>query len=169
VPNAQLGSAVPGSCDSKLRHPPDLGPACSGSRIACRAVQCLSSPENRLVWGSPVMLVTLAALNAIFTWATVLDARRASALMRAHGARVRQVSRGWRWPRSSPRCWELLLAFRWASACSRWRPGGNGGGTPDVLWLVAAAFGTLTVLGGLTSVPACIDSRRSIVEVLQSE
>jgi putative ABC transport system permease protein len=38
------------------------------------------------------MLVTLAALNAIFTtWATVLDARRASALMRAHGARVRQV------------------------------------------------------------------------------
>jgi hypothetical protein len=46
------------------------------------------------VWGSPVMLVNLAALNAIFTWATVLDARRASALMRAHGARVRQVSSG---------------------------------------------------------------------------
>jgi len=42
-----------------------------------------------------VMLVTLAGLNAIFTiWATVLDAKRASALMRALGARVHQVSAG---------------------------------------------------------------------------
>jgi len=40
-----------------------------------------------------VMLVTLAVLNAIFTtWATVIDAKHASALMRALGARVRQVS-----------------------------------------------------------------------------
>ena len=36
-----------------------------------------------------IMLVVLAALNAIFTtWATVIDARRASALMRALGARI---------------------------------------------------------------------------------
>ena len=42
-----------------------------------------------------VMLVTLAVLNALFTtWATVLDARRSSALMRALGARARQVSSG---------------------------------------------------------------------------
>ena len=42
-----------------------------------------------------VMLVALALLNAIFTtWATVLDARRASAVMRALGARARQVSLG---------------------------------------------------------------------------
>jgi hypothetical protein len=34
-----------------------------------------------------IMLVSLAVLNAIFTtWATVLDARRASALMRARRA-----------------------------------------------------------------------------------
>jgi putative ABC transport system permease protein len=42
-----------------------------------------------------VALVTLAALNAILTaWATVLDARHASALMRALGANSRQVSSG---------------------------------------------------------------------------
>jgi putative ABC transport system permease protein len=42
-----------------------------------------------------VMLVALALLNAIFTtWATVLDARRASAVMRALDARARQVSLG---------------------------------------------------------------------------
>ena len=42
-----------------------------------------------------IMLVVLAALNAIFTtWATVIDARRASALMRALGARVTQVGSG---------------------------------------------------------------------------
>jgi hypothetical protein len=42
-----------------------------------------------------VALVTLTALNAILTaWATVLDARHASALMRALGANSRQVSSG---------------------------------------------------------------------------
>ena len=36
-----------------------------------------------------IMLVALAVLNAVFTtWATVLDARRASAVMRALGARA---------------------------------------------------------------------------------
>jgi putative ABC transport system permease protein len=115
------------------------------------------------------MLVTLAALNAIFTtWVTVLDARRASALMRAHGARVRQVSRGLAVA-------QVLAALPGAVIGVPLGLGlfkvatGNGGGTPDVLWLVAAAFGTLIVLGGLTSVPACIGSRQSIVEVLQSE
>ena len=40
-----------------------------------------------------VALVTLAALNAILTaWATVLDARHASALMPALGANSRQVN-----------------------------------------------------------------------------
>ena len=42
-----------------------------------------------------VALVTLAALNAILmAWATVLDARHASALMRVLGANSRQVSSG---------------------------------------------------------------------------
>lgn len=42
-----------------------------------------------------IMLVALAVLNAVFTtWATVLDARRSSALMRALGARESQVSAG---------------------------------------------------------------------------
>ena len=48
-------------------------------------------------WASLVArrLITLAVLNAVFTtWATVLDARRSSALMQALGARSGQVISG---------------------------------------------------------------------------
>ena len=42
-----------------------------------------------------IMLVTLAVLNTLFTtWATMLDARHAAALMQALGARSRQVGSG---------------------------------------------------------------------------
>ena len=55
-----------------------------------------------------VALVTLAALNAILTaWATMLDARHASALMRALGAKLSPGQRsqyghcaGWVGPRT---------------------------------------------------------------------
>ena len=59
----------------------------------------LSNPRadrlNQVLPVITVMLVALAALNAIFTtWATVLDARHSSALARALGATPQQVSAG---------------------------------------------------------------------------
>jgi putative ABC transport system permease protein len=117
-----------------------------------------------------IMLVTLAALNAIFTtWATVLDARRASALMRAFGARVGQVSEG-------------LVAAQILSAL----PGAILGvplgvllfkvavhdgsiSSSIIVWLAATVVGTLLVMAALTFIPALIGTRESVADALHSE
>ena len=74
------------------------------SRLATAASESLtagglSDPvvtrDEQMLTVVTIMVVVLASLNAIFTtWATVIDTRRASALMRALGARVPQVSSG---------------------------------------------------------------------------
>jgi putative ABC transport system permease protein len=115
-----------------------------------------------------IMLVVLAALNAIFTtWATVIDARRASALMRALGARVPQVSSG------------LVVAQVLAALPGAivGVPLGIGlfavvvkdGSLPPVSWLVAAVLGALLVMAALTVVPARLGARQPAAEVLQAE
>jgi putative ABC transport system permease protein len=116
-----------------------------------------------------VMLVTLAVLNAIFTtWATVLDAKRASALMQALGARARQVSSGLvvaqvlaALPGTILGIPLGLLLFKAAVKDSN--------GLPSPLWLLATVVGTLVVMAALTTVPARIGARRPVAEVLQSE
>ncbi len=117
-----------------------------------------------------VMLVVLAAVNAIFiTWATVIDARRSSALARALGATPQQVGAGLA-------AAQLLFTI----------PGSVGGiplgiglfaaanraglvTIPPILWLLAVVIGTLLVVLGLTAIPARLGARRPVVEVLQSE
>ena len=115
-----------------------------------------------------VMLVTLAVLNVIFTtWATVLDARRSSALMRALGARSRQVTSG------------LVLAQVLSAL-----PGAivgvplgiglflaavHDGTPPPPLWLIGTVLGTLAVMAALTVVPARLGSRHPVAEVLGAE
>ena len=100
-------------------------------------------------------LVTLAALNAILTaWATVLDARHASALMRARSAQtLARPARGSRRRRCFPRCQAPSSASRSASGCSRPRP--------------EAGLGTLLAVPALTTVTAGIGARRAAAETLQ--
>jgi putative ABC transport system permease protein len=117
-----------------------------------------------------IMLVTLAVLNAIFTiWATVLDARRASALMRALGARARQVSGG------------LVVAqvFSALPGAIAGIPLGfalflaavhGGQVSPEfLLWSAATFVGTLLAVALLTMVPARVGARQTVAEVLQAE
>jgi ABC-type antimicrobial peptide transport system permease subunit len=115
-----------------------------------------------------IMLIVLAALNAVFTtWATVIDARRAAALMRALGARVPQVSSG-------------LVVAQVLSAL----PGAIVGvplgiglfdlvvknsSLPSALWLLGAVLGALLVMAALTVIPARIGARHPVAEILQSE
>ncbi|HXN37198.1 MAG TPA: FtsX-like permease family protein [Solirubrobacteraceae bacterium] len=115
-----------------------------------------------------IMLVALAALNTLFTtWATVLDARHAAALMQALGARSRQVSSGLVVA-------QVLCALPGAIVGI---PLGIGlfevavkhGTLPPVTWLVAAAIGTLVAMAALTIVPARIGARQPIAEVLSAE
>jgi ABC-type antimicrobial peptide transport system permease subunit len=134
----------------------------------------LSNPvinrDEQMLTVITIMLVALAVLNAIFTtWATVLDARRASALMRALGARIRQVSEG-------------LIVAQVLSAL----PGAiigvplglllfkvavHGGSLTSALWpwLAATFIGTLLAMGLLTLVPARIGARQAVTEALQVE
>jgi putative ABC transport system permease protein len=115
-----------------------------------------------------IMLVTLAVLNALFTtWASVLDARRSSALMRALGARDRQVSSGLVVA-------QLLSALPGAIAgiplgLGLFRSAVTGGALPPPLWLVTTVIGTLAVMAALAIVPARIGSMQPIAEALQSE
>jgi ABC-type antimicrobial peptide transport system permease subunit len=115
-----------------------------------------------------VMLVALAMLNVIFTtWATVLDARRSSALMRALGARSRQVTAG-------------LVVAQVLSALpgaivgiplgiGLFEAATHNGTPPPPLWLVATVLGTLAVMAMLTIVPAQVGTRRPVAEVLGTE
>jgi putative ABC transport system permease protein len=116
-----------------------------------------------------VVLALLAALNAIFTaWATVLDARNASALVRALGTTPGQVSGG-------------LVAAQVLSALPGAVAGvplgivlfkavaGNTTALPAAPWLAATVLGTLLVVAGVTTVAARIDARQPPSEVLQAE
>jgi len=115
-----------------------------------------------------IMLLVLAALNAVFTtWATVIDARRAAALMRALGARVPQVSSG-------------LVVAQVLSAL----PGAivgvplgiglfdlvvKNGSLPPAPWLAGAVLAALLVMAALTVIPARMGARYPVAEILQSE
>jgi ABC-type antimicrobial peptide transport system permease subunit len=115
-----------------------------------------------------VMLVTLAALNTLFTtWATVLDARHAAALMQALGARVRQVSTGLVIA-------QVLCALPGAIlgiplGIGLFKLAVKHGTLPPVIWLAAAVIATLVATAALTIVPARIGTRQPVAEVLQSE
>jgi ABC-type antimicrobial peptide transport system permease subunit len=134
----------------------------------------LDNPETdrveQVMLGITVMLVVLAAINAIFiTWATVLDARRSSAVARALGVTPQQVTVGLSAAQVLPAPAGAVLGI----------PGGFGlflvvrhGGTmtyPPFWWLISVVLGTLLVVAGLTAIPARIGARRPIAEILQSE
>ena len=132
----------------------------------------LSNPvvirDEQMLTVITIMIVVLAALNAIFTtWATVIDARRASALMRALGARASQVSSG-------------LVVTQVLSALPGAIVGvplGIGlvhavikhGSLPPASWLAGAVLGALLVMAALTVVPARLGARQPAAEVLQAE
>jgi putative ABC transport system permease protein len=116
-----------------------------------------------------ISLIALAALTAIFTaLATVLDARRASAVTLALGATPQQVRAGLVMAQVIPALPGAILGL----------PLGIGlfkvaahhlTGLPPVLWLVAAVLGTVLVVAALTSVPARIGLRRPVAQMLQTE
>jgi putative ABC transport system permease protein len=127
------------------------------------------SRDEQMLLVITVILAIMAALNTIFTaWATVLDAKRASALMRALGASSGQVSVG-------------LMTAQVLSAL----PGAivgvplgiglffaantSGSQTPPVIWTAAAVVGILAVVAGLTTIPAMMSARIPAPQILQSE
>jgi putative ABC transport system permease protein len=117
-----------------------------------------------------VVLVVLAAINAIFTaWTTALDARHQLAVARSLGATPQQVSTGLS-------AAQLLAAVPGAivgipAGIALFSAASHAGTVtiPPAGWLLAAVLGTLLVLAGLTTIPARISARRPVAEILQSE
>jgi ABC-type antimicrobial peptide transport system permease subunit len=116
-----------------------------------------------------ISLVTLAALTAIFAaMATVLDARRASAVTLALGATPQQVRAGLAMTQVIPALPGVILGLPLGLGLFKVAAHGLSG-LPPVLWLVAAVLGTVFVVAALTSVTARIGLRRPVAEMLQTE
>lgn len=125
---------------------------------------------NQVTTVLSVMLVLLASVNAVFiAWATVLDARHASAVTRALGATRRQAITGLAVVQMLPAFVGAILGIPGGIAIYAGAKSGGGTSVPPVLWLVAVVLGTVLVVGALTTIPAQIGARRSIAEILQSE
>jgi putative ABC transport system permease protein len=117
-----------------------------------------------------ISLVTLAVLTAIFTaWSTVIDARRASAVTLALGATPRQVRGGLAMTQVIPALPGAILGLPLGLGLFKVVSRHGLNGFPPVLWLIAAVFGTVVVVAGLTTVPARIGLQRPAAEMLQTE
>jgi putative ABC transport system permease protein len=116
-----------------------------------------------------ISLVALAALTVIFAaLATVLDARRASAVTLAMGATPQQVRAGLIMAQVIPALPGAILGL--PLGIGLFKVAGHGlNGLPPGGWLVAAVLGTVVVVAALTSVPARIGLRRPVAEMLQTE
>jgi putative ABC transport system permease protein len=116
-----------------------------------------------------ISLVTLAVLTAVFTaMATVLDARRASAVTLALGATPQQVRAGLVMAQVIPALPGAILGLPLGLGLFKVAAHGLTG-LPPVPWLVAAVLGSVLVVAALTSVPARIGLRRPVAEMLQTE
>jgi putative ABC transport system permease protein len=116
-----------------------------------------------------ISLVALAALTAIFAaMATVLDARRASAVTLALGATPQQVQAGLVMAQVIPAVPGAILGLPLGIGLFK-IAGHHLTGLPPVLWMIAAVLGTVVVVAALTSVPARIGLRRPVAEMLQTE
>jgi ABC-type lipoprotein release transport system permease subunit len=129
-----------------------------------------ADPVGRVMLVVTVALVVLAAINALFiTWATVLDARRPSALSRALGATPRQVSAGLSAAQVLPALPGAIIGI--PAGIGLYVAVSNGGVVtiPPVWQMLAVVLGTLFVVAGLTAIPARVGARRPVAEILQSE
>ena len=117
-----------------------------------------------------VMLIALAAVNAIFiAWTTVLDARHSAALARALGATSRQITAGLTTAQLLPALVGVLLGIPGGIAIYN-NPNHTGAtALPPAFWTVATIVLTLLAIGALTAVPTRIGARRAVADVLQAE
>jgi putative ABC transport system permease protein len=117
-----------------------------------------------------VVMAILAAANAIFTtWATVLDARRFSVIVRSLGATPQQAAAGLSAAQLLPALAGALLGIPAGQALYAVVQNSGPRGNPPAWWLLAMVVGMLVVVAGLTAIPASVGARRPAAEILQSD
>ena len=124
---------------------------------------------NQVLLVITVMLVALAAVNAIFiAWSTVVDARHTSALERALGATPQEVSAGLSAAQVLPALAGSILGIPGGillfNAVSPTRSGHVPPG-----WILAVLVGTPLLVALLTAIPARLGGRRPVAEILRAE
>ena len=128
------------------------------------------SRDEQMLQILTIVLIALAVLNAIVTaWATVLDARRPAALLRALGSTPQQVSVGITAAQVIPALPGALLGVPLGIGLFA---AANHAGVmtiPPAWWLAAAVVATLAAMAALTSIPARIGARRAPGGILQAE
>jgi putative ABC transport system permease protein len=144
----------------------------AGQRLG--AASGLDNPQtdrlNQMLFVLTVMLVALAAVNALFiTWATVADSRRSSAVARALGAGPGQVSAGLSVAQVLPALAGAALGIPIGFVLVKSVNHGGALTTPPLWWLAAVLAGTPAVVMVLTAVPARIGARRPVAAILQAE
>jgi len=118
-----------------------------------------------------VMLIVLAAINTILiTWATVLDARHASALARALGATPQQVSTALSAAQFLSVLPGSLLGVPLGMGLLKAVTGsGDAYKLAPIWWYVLVILGTWLITSVLTAIPARIGSRHPTAQILQAE
>lgn len=117
-----------------------------------------------------VMLATMSAVNLVFlTLATVLDAKKASAVTRALGATPSQVTAGLSAAQVLPALAGVVLGIPGGFLLFAGVSQGESSAVPPIWWLVTLVIGSLAAAAGVTAVPARIGGRRPAAEVLQAE
>jgi ABC-type lipoprotein release transport system permease subunit len=117
------------------------------------------------------MLIVLAAINTILiTWATVLDVRHASALVRALGATPQQVSAALFAAQFLSVLPGSLLGIPLGMGLLRVvTKSGDAYKLVPIWWFLLVIIGTWLVTSALTVIPARIGSRHPTAQILQAE
>ena len=117
-----------------------------------------------------VVLVLLAVVNAlVITWATSVDSRKPLGVARALGATTKQLSGGLSTalliPAAPGAIAGIPLGLLFVTAASH----GSRATTPSALWLAFTCLCVVAAIGVLSAIPARIEARRAVIEVLESD
>ena len=125
---------------------------------------------NQVLLVVTVIMAVLAVANALFTtWATVLEARRFSAVARALGTKPQQVAGSLTVTQLLPALIGTVLGIPVGMAFYGAVQSGGPQATPSLPSLLLLVVGMLAATGALAAIPARISTRQPIAQILQSE
>jgi putative ABC transport system permease protein len=117
-----------------------------------------------------IVIAILAAANAVFiTWATVLDSRHFSAIVRSLGATPGQAVASLSAAQLLPALAGAFLGIPAGTELYAVVQSAGPRGTPQAWWLLVMVLGLLLAAAGLTTVPARAVTRQPTAAILQAE
>ena len=117
-----------------------------------------------------IVTAILAAANAIFTtWATVVDSRHLSGIVRSLGATPGQAVAGLSAAQLLPALAGALLGIPAGNELYAVVQGQGPHGTPPAWWLLTMVLGMLLAAAMLAAIPARAGARQPVAQILRTE